>query len=153
MSGPDKEGWYTTMLRLPLGRYQYKFVAVGQGWRSDPGNIAQVGARTQQRARGWSAPSAQGHPPRRWNIRRHVSLSAADLRENGLRSRGTFNGWKPTGHEMQGPDADGWYTTTISLPEGRHEYKFVVDGTKWVSDPGNPVEWGKKRNSVVWARP
>ncbi len=27
------------------------------------------------------------------------------------------------------------FTTIIDLPEGRHEYKFYVDG-QWVHDPG-----------------
>jgi peroxiredoxin/mono/diheme cytochrome c family protein len=152
MAGPDKEGWYTRTLQLPLGRYQYKYDAVGQGWRSDPGNIAQVGPehnsvivvgplhppKVTRRGDGTFAATFRYHPP---TSAKTVSVA------------GTFNGWKPTGHEMQGPDAEGWYTTSISLPKGRHEYKFVVDGTKWTSDPGNPVEWGKKRNSVVWARP
>jgi hypothetical protein len=54
---------------------------------------------------------------------------------------------------MQGPDHEGWYTSTIELAEGRHEYKFVIDGKTLEPDPGNPVDWGKKHSSVVWARP
>lgn len=31
-------------------------------------------------------------------------------------------------------DGTGW-KATLSLPPGRYEYKFVVDG-QWMSDPG-----------------
>ena len=150
MSGPDGRLVHDDAM-VPEGRYLYKYDAVGQGWRSDPGNIAQVGfdhdsvlvvgplrpPEVSHRGDGTFAATFRYHPPRK--IRRVLA--------------GTFNGWRPTGHAMQGPDAEGCYTTTISLPAGRHEYKFVVDGTKWLPDPGNAVEWGKNHNSVVWARP
>ena len=32
---------------------------------------------------------------------------------------------------MTGPDKEGWYTTSLELPEGCHEYKFVIDGKAW----------------------
>ena len=48
---------------------------------------------------------------------------------------GTFNSWDPTKHRMKG--TKGVYSITISVPTGRHEYKFVVDGV-WSIDPGNP---------------
>ena len=38
MTGPDKEGWYTTSLPLREGRYEYKFVIDGKTWKQDPGN-------------------------------------------------------------------------------------------------------------------
>jgi thiol-disulfide isomerase/thioredoxin/mono/diheme cytochrome c family protein len=129
LSGPDKAGWFTTTLRLPLGRYQYKFVAVGQGWRSDPGNIAQMGAEH-------NSVLVVGPLERPKVSRRSDGTFAATFRHRPATSAktvsvaGTFNGWKPTGPAMQGPDEDGWYTTTVSLPQGRHEYKFVIDGTK-----------------------
>ena len=32
---------------------------------------------------------------------------------------------------------DGIFRTTLKLPPGTYQYKFVVDGT-WVADPANP---------------
>ncbi|HEX5103260.1 MAG TPA: hypothetical protein VFV87_05590, partial [Pirellulaceae bacterium] len=66
---------------------------------------------------------------------------------------GTFNDWKDTGHKMDGPDADGRYTTTLTLKPGSHEYKFVIDGKRWKSDPGNPHTAGYFRNSVLKVGP
>jgi thiol-disulfide isomerase/thioredoxin len=38
MDGPDKEGTYSTKLKLKPGAYEYKFVIDGKTWRADPGN-------------------------------------------------------------------------------------------------------------------
>jgi peroxiredoxin len=62
---------------------------------------------------------------------------------------GEFNEWKPTGHKMAGPDAEGRFTTVLVLKPGLHEYKYVVDGTRWRADPGNPNQNGSYRNSVL----
>jgi hypothetical protein len=62
---------------------------------------------------------------------------------------GGFNEWKPTEHKMDGPDAEGRYTTTLVLKPGVHEYKYVIDGTRWRADPGNPNQIAAYRNSVL----
>lgn len=50
---------------------------------------------------------------------------------------GSFNGWNPKKNKLI--YKDGYYTGTILLPKGRHEYKFTVDGV-WCVDPECP-EW------------
>ena len=65
---------------------------------------------------------------------------------------GSFNNWKSEGQRMSGPDKDGWYTAQVELPVGHHEYRFVVDGKRW-NDPGNPLQSGKRHNSVVVVGP
>lgn len=62
---------------------------------------------------------------------------------------GEFNGWNPTGHKMDGPDADGKFTMRLELKAGRHEYKYVLEGKQWRRDPGNPRQAGKFDNSVI----
>jgi peroxiredoxin len=37
LAGPDSEGYFSTDVRLPAGRYEYKFVVNGRVWRADPG--------------------------------------------------------------------------------------------------------------------
>jgi 1,4-alpha-glucan branching enzyme len=46
---------------------------------------------------------------------------------------GTFNGWDPKRTPLR-KEAAGW-KTTLWLPPGRYEYRFVADG-EWLSDPG-----------------
>lgn len=48
---------------------------------------------------------------------------------------GTFNHWKMGDIVLDGPDASGHWTATVELPEGRHEYIFLVDGERWMADP------------------
>jgi peroxiredoxin len=61
----------------------------------------------------------------------------------------SFNDWNPTGQKMEGPDAAGWFTTTADLSPGDYEYKFVLDGIAWRSDPGNRERTGFYLNSVL----
>jgi len=62
---------------------------------------------------------------------------------------GTFNKWKPAELKMEGPDADGWYETSLPLSQGRYEYKFVIDGRRWRPDPNNGERSGPYKNSVL----
>lgn len=65
---------------------------------------------------------------------------------------GTFNQWQKGDIVLSGPDANGDWATTVSLPQGRHEYMFVVDKVNWTTDPkaaeSRPDGFGGK-NSVI----
>ena len=50
---------------------------------------------------------------------------------------GSFNSWNPRKNKMT--FKDGVYATSILLPKGRYEYKFVVNGV-WCVDP-ECAEW------------
>jgi 1,4-alpha-glucan branching enzyme len=47
---------------------------------------------------------------------------------------GTFNDWDQRRTPLN-PESKGEWKTTLWLPAGRYEYRFVVDG-EWISDPG-----------------
>jgi cyclomaltodextrinase / maltogenic alpha-amylase / neopullulanase len=47
---------------------------------------------------------------------------------------GDFNGWSTTATPMLKAE-DGTYAVTVKLTPGKHLYKFVLDGTKWINDP------------------
>ena len=47
---------------------------------------------------------------------------------------GTFNRWDTKRHPMKDISNVGTYATTLMLPKGEHEYKFVINGN-WVVDP------------------
>jgi 1,4-alpha-glucan branching enzyme len=46
---------------------------------------------------------------------------------------GDFNDWSNTNLPMI-PRGDGLWLKSVTLPPGRYEYRFIVDG-KWTSDP------------------
>ncbi len=49
---------------------------------------------------------------------------------------GGFNGWAPRALPMK-KNKQGQWKTTVKLAPGRHEYKYVVDGS-WVTDSRCP---------------
>lgn len=63
---------------------------------------------------------------------------------------GTFNGWNPQAHAMDGPDGEGVFRTRLILNKGRHEYKFVLDGWTWATDPDNPHQTAGYQNAVLY---
>jgi hypothetical protein len=55
---------------------------------------------------------------------------------------GTFNNWNPSDAQylMKDDDGDGVWSITVKLAPGAYQYKYVIDGTKWVQDPYGPDE-------------
>jgi 1,4-alpha-glucan branching enzyme len=47
---------------------------------------------------------------------------------------GSFNQWQPKATPMISL-GDGKWSKELTLPTGRYEYRFVVDGA-WLTDPG-----------------
>src|SRR6266545_3393039 len=74
-------------------------------------------------------------------------LVAPEARQVSL--AGTFNQWNPQATPLI--RAGNVWTATLTLPAGQHQYAFVVDGARWVPDPGAPaVDDGfGRRNSVL----
>lgn len=64
---------------------------------------------------------------------------------------GTFNRWDPQATPLVRVREDGVWTVTIALPTGQHQYGFVVDGGRWMTDPTAPtVDDGfGRRNSIM----
>lgn len=64
---------------------------------------------------------------------------------------GSFNQWDPSAAPLAPSGAAGVWTATVAVPVGQHQYAFLVDGRRWVSDPAAPaVDDGfGRRNSVV----
>jgi hypothetical protein len=48
---------------------------------------------------------------------------------------GDFNRWDVNAHQLRPVGADGVWSASVALTPGRHEYAFVIDGTRWVADP------------------
>lgn len=64
---------------------------------------------------------------------------------------GTFNQWDAGATPLVRASAPGVWSATVTLPAGSHQYAFVVDGARWVPDPGAPaVDDGfGRRNSIL----
>ena len=63
---------------------------------------------------------------------------------------GDFTDWERNARLMRRGTSDNMFVATVELPEGTHEYKYIVDGD-WFEDPASesvPNRFGT-RNSVV----
>lgn len=69
---------------------------------------------------------------------------------------GSFNNWSTTKTPLtKRPGTDIW-SRSIELPAGKHWYKFVLDGTTWVTDPSavrQEDDGNGNTNSVFPAKP
>ena len=59
-----------------------------------------------------------------------------DVRE--VRVAGSWDAWRSPGLAMTLVEPGLWQARIDSLPPGRHLYKFLLDGTRWLDDPDNP---------------
>jgi hypothetical protein len=48
---------------------------------------------------------------------------------------GDFNEWTRGATELKPSGAPGVWSVSVQLTPGRHEYAFIVNGTRWVADP------------------
>ena len=51
---------------------------------------------------------------------------------------GSFNNWERGEILLEGPDATGYWSVSVPMHHGRHEYLFVIDGKKFLADPSAP---------------
>ena len=87
----------------------------------------------------------------RKNGRRRITFGVQAEPKSEVFVAGGFNEWNPRKNKLMEREKKGVFTTTMLLPKGRHEYKFVVDGT-WCVDP-ECSEWAPNGlgslNSVI----
>jgi len=51
---------------------------------------------------------------------------------------GDFNAWTKGVTNLERGPAPGVWTASIALPPGRHEYAFIINGSRWIADPLAP---------------
>jgi hypothetical protein len=128
-------GWQLPYV-LGNGNFEYKYIIDGR-WTIDPDNPFTVG-------RGDFTNSFMVNNPN------HVFLLNGYEEAENVIVTGTFNGWNTNDYRML--FRDGKWIFPIWLAQGRHSYKFIVDG-EWILDPDNPL-WEQNEfgtgNSVLW---
>jgi len=51
---------------------------------------------------------------------------------------GDFNGWDIAATPLQATGSSGAWVVSVPLPPGRYRYAFLIDGARWLADPGAP---------------
>ncbi|SHH45807.1 glucodextranase DOMON-like domain-containing protein [Thermosipho atlanticus] len=160
-----KEGnlWKIT-LELKPGTYQYKYVIEGTNWKEDPeapgyvddgfggyngifslieknGELEVVGAgnkKTEEKTSEIEINTA--FDPGKFFIDEEgfvvIRFFAKDAEYVTI--AGNFNNWDMEANECY-DIGDGWWEAVLELDEGAYEYKFVVNGEKWITDPNAPA--------------
>jgi 1,4-alpha-glucan branching enzyme len=169
------DGSWTITKAIAPGKYPYKFVIDGTTWKEDAAaaefaddgyggknSVVVVGgtaagassaASAAKPAAGAVKPLAAGAKPKAPKLGANgVEFTYAGAARTGVSVCGDFNSWGPTVHKMT-QQADGTWTATIKLPAGTHAYKFLVDGSTWKQDEGNPASaddvFGGKNSIIV----
>jgi len=87
-----------------------------------------LGGAPLPRPEGGAAPREKAPPaPDRVLVRFVLEAPSAKM----VAVVGDFTRWEPRALALRG----GVWTGALTLPRGRHEYLFVVDGERWVVDP------------------
>jgi len=69
---------------------------------------------------------------------------------NSLNLAGAFNGWSTSANPLPNVDMYGNRWGEVRMPVGTSEYKFVINGNNWQTDPDNPLTApGGYNNSVI----
>jgi glycosidase len=137
LADADGDGVWEVTLTLAPGRYEYKFVVDGE-WLPDPDN-------PNTTPDGYGSlnsvlvvlPCDDPGPGPDPTCGQASFRYAAGPDVTAVFVAGTFNRWSDTADPLRDPDGDRVFEATLTLDPGRHEYKFVVDGT-WLPDPANP---------------
>ncbi len=64
---------------------------------------------------------------------REVKIELYQRNARAVFLAGTFNNWNPQATPLK-TSGKGKWEITITLPPGKYEYRFIVDG-KWIEDP------------------
>jgi glycosidase len=59
----------------------------------------------------------------------------ADVPAKSVSLAGTFNNWDKNAQPMTLSQDGRTWSTSVKLPYGRVQYKFVIDGDRWIVDP------------------
>ncbi|MGQ9473783.1 MAG: isoamylase early set domain-containing protein [Candidatus Caldatribacteriaceae bacterium] len=69
---------------------------------------------------------------------------------NQVSIAGDFNRWNPETHPLE-KRKKGYWSITLTLPPGKYEYRYFVDG-QWFTDPATqrvPNEFGSENSVIV----
>lgn len=78
-----------------------------------------------------------------------VTIALQDQHAQQVVLWGSFNAW--TKGEIMGEGPAGTWTATVTLPPGRYEYAFRIDG-RWTYDHQRPsvADGLSARNNILW---
>jgi len=110
-------------------------VAGGPALRQGHGMLCARRAVEAARREAHGADASAFSGPRREDGR--VVFTYHDDRAERVELAGEFNGWDPRRAAFQRLAPGVWRASVDAPAPGRYRYKFLVDGERWIEDPGN----------------
>ena len=62
-----------------------------------------------------------------------------DPRASTVELIGDFNAWTRGVTKLERTATPGVWSASVALPRGRHEYAFIINGSRWIADPLAPT--------------
>ncbi len=78
-------------------------------------------------------PAKKSAPAPKQPGKKRVTITLQAPQAQAVQVTGTFCNWQLDSHPLK-KDRQGTWKTTLSLPPGHYEYRFLVDG-HWQDDP------------------
>jgi len=116
-------------------RYTLRFTALG-GLAAAASIIAVIALTTTIATRSSPSPRSLASQNSEFSIPVHFVLVSESAKQVYL--VGDFNDWSKTKTPLARTVNQSAWTVSVPLPEGKHEYAFIVDddnGEHWVADP------------------
>ncbi len=86
-----------------------------------------------------------------------VQFVLSDSTATSVSVIGDFNGWQPAVAPMHRVERAQAWSAVVLVPPGRHQYAFLVNGTRWVADPRAPraddADFGKPGSVLMVQAP
>jgi hypothetical protein len=94
-----------------------------------------VGSRVRSRSDAPRTVSAVGSKPAASDTINLVRFVFVDSHAQSVELVGDFNEWTKGATQLKPSGAPGVWAVSVALPAGRHEYAFIINGTRWIADP------------------
>jgi hypothetical protein len=94
-----------------------------------------IGSRMSSRSGPSTAAGAAGGVRARTDTVQLVRFVFVDSRARSIELVGDFNEWTRGATKLALSGAPGVWAVSVPLTSGRHEYAFIVNGSKWTADP------------------
>lgn len=124
-------GWRSARLQFsPLGALA---MAAGIAALAVLSTLA-INSRLTNGARTAPAPSVARATPSTDTVNL-VRFVFVDPQARSVEIVGDFNEWTKGANKLQLSGAPGVWSVSVPLSPGRHEYAFIINGSRWVADP------------------
>jgi len=164
LSMKKEDGVWKLALELKPGTYQYKYVIEGTNWKEDPeapgfvddgfggyngiftlvekdGKLIIIGTGEKEiKAKEKTIEINENFNPENFFVDEEgyvvIRFFAKDAEYVTI--AGNFNNWDPESIECY-EIGDGWWEAVLELDAGAYQYKFVINGEQWETDPNAPA--------------